>query len=420
MPDVFVSYSRKDSDFAEVLRTRLRDAGFSSWIDLEGLQVGEEWGLEIDEAIRASAALIVVVSPASRLSGYVAYEWAFALGAGVRVLPIVVGPTDVPARLASLQHLDFTDPGTRPWKSLFEGLEAAVAAKPAHAIPVARTAPNLVKEAVAALDSADLQVMENAVLRLAEMRLPEADQALSAALNHPLPDVRIAAAWQWSKRKDPRAVPGLIEGNRRRGWHLELARKLAEIGVGALPGIRAALDDGAPWMRRDLVWSLLAIGDAGAVPDLVRLLDDPDEEVRVETVVALGRLGSPDAVPALSGLLSRSDAEGSVRTKAIEALKNLGAAGARALTDFAAVAEGEELLAAIEALKDMGADAAKAVADAAPRLISELRFHLRGGNTTVRGKGYGMASRYARALSGLRTREAEAAIAAWKDHLPAV
>lgn len=415
MSEIFISYCRKDGDFAEVLRSRLREAGFSSWIDLEGLQAGEEWCQEIDEAIRNSVALVVVMSPASRASGYVAYEWAFALGAGVRVIPVLLAATDVPPRLATLQHLDFTDPGSRPWKSLLGALEAAAAARPAHAVRVSRTAPSLVKEAVAALDSADLQVMENAVLRLAEMRLPEADEALLGALNHPLPDVRIAAAWQWAKRKDPRAVPGLIEGNRRRGWHLELARKLAEIGSAALPAVRAALGDSASWMRRDLVWGLQAIGDPAAVPDLVAMLGDPDIEVQTEAVGALGKLASPDAVPELVRMLGHPDEK--LRAKSIEALKQIGgAAGARALRDFAVSANGEDLLTAIEALKEMAADeASQAVAAAAPRLISELRFRSDPRTAMSRGNAYLKASRYARVLSGLRTREAEAAIAAWKE-----
>ena len=46
------------------------------------LRPGSDWRQEIDRAIRDSFVLIVVVSPDSKASEYVTYEWAFALGLG--------------------------------------------------------------------------------------------------------------------------------------------------------------------------------------------------------------------------------------------------------------------------------------------------------------------------------------------------
>ncbi|MGE3309980.1 MAG: HEAT repeat domain-containing protein [Limisphaerales bacterium] len=326
MPEVFISYSRKDADYAEVLRGRLRDAGFCSWIDLEGLQAGEEWCQEIDQAIRDSVALVVLLTPASRASAYVAYEWAFALGAGVRVIPILWIATDVPHRLANLQHLDFIAPDNRPWKSLLNALEAATQSRPTHAIRIDRSAPALVKQSAAALDSPEPGVMETAMRRLAEMKSPEADDVLVQALNHPLPDVRIEAGLHLGRRKDPRAVPCLIEGNRRRRWHWELARQVAAVGSAAIPIVREALNDPVPWMRRDLVWALRLIDDPAAVPDLVRLLEDSDAEVRKEVIQTLGGLRTPDALQALVELSGKADGENWLL--ALEALQKSGTAEA--------------------------------------------------------------------------------------------
>jgi len=378
MPEVFISYCRKDADFAEVLRGRLKQAGFSSWIDLEGLQAGEEWGQEIDQAIRNSLALVVLLTPASRASAYVAYEWAFALGAGVRVIPILWTPTDIPHRLASLQHLDFTDPGSRPWKSLLGALEAAAEAMPTQAIRVARSAPVLVKEAVAALDSSELGVMEGAMLRLAEMRTSEADEVLVKALSHPLPDVRIEAALHLGRRRDPRAVPGLLEGNGRRRWHLELGRKLAEIGTAALPEVREALGDKRVWMRRDAVWAMQAIGDPAAVPDLVRMLEDPEPEVRGVAIRALGEIG--------------------------------GAGGVQALVRLTRQAGDEDWLSAVEALQRNGTGPARNLVLAAEtRLIQELRVLASGteGNPSARG------DRIAEILKGSDLDAAKQAVNEW-------
>jgi HEAT repeat protein len=379
MSEIFISYCRKDADPAELLRGRLKEAGFSTWIDLEGLQAGEEWGQEIDQAIRDSAALVVLLTPASRASAYVAYEWAFALGAGVRVIPILWTSTDIPHRLASLQHLDFTDPGSRPWASLIGALEDAVASVPTQAIRVDRTAPALVKQAALALDSPELGVMQHAMRRLAEMRTREAEAVLVQALTHPLPDVRIEAAGHLANRGDVRAVPGLLEGNRERGWHMELGRRLRAIGSAALPALREALGDPSAWIRRDLVWAMRAIGDPAAVPDLVRRLDDPDAEVREAAIRALGEMG--------------------------------GSEGVQALVDFLPRAGEEEWLLAIEALQELGTGPAwNAVLSAEPRLMQELRKLGRGTLDQAR---MSRGDRIAAILNGLDSNTAKSAAQEW-------
>lgn len=342
MPKVFISYSRRDADFAEVLRLRLREAGFDSWIDLEGLLAGKEWCQEIDQAIRDSTALILILTPVSRASDYVAYEWAFALGAGVEVIPLLLTATDLPPRLAALQHLDFREHASRPWPNLLSALQAAEDTRPLHSIRLSRTAPAVVRKAVAALDDESPEVAEKAVARLDELELPEAKSALVEALGHPLPHVRIAAAWCLAERGDPRALPGLVEGNRRQSSGYAIARKLGKIGPRALPGIRVALADAGPLTRRDLVYGMEEIGDPAAIPDLIRLLNDEDTEVWHAAVLALHRLGTPETAAAALGAMPRllGDLKGGdqrLQSYAAETLRKLRTADA-----MAAVAEWEQ------------------------------------------------------------------------------
>ena len=329
MPKVFISYCHSDGDFAEVVRGRIRDAGYTTWIDLEGLQAGQDWRLEIDQAIRDSVALITILTPAATNSSYVTYEWAFALGAEVSVIPILLESTEIHPRLAVLQHLNFTQRPTRPWPDLLAALEKAGKAARQHAIHLPRTAPAILKEAVAALDNPDQQVMEQAMLRLAQMKLPEADGALLEALHHPLPDVRVAAAWQLAKRGEVKAVPGLIEGNRRRGWHHEFGRQVAQIGSAAIPALLAALKDPDPIMRGDLLGALHEIGDPTVVPDVVKLLDDTDSRVRQEAFRVLKSFGTPEALSAIDDAMpvlvrDLRDENGMVRYEASRLLEEIG------------------------------------------------------------------------------------------------
>jgi hypothetical protein len=120
--DFFICHDHDDGDFAEILKLRIGEAGYSAWIDTDRLRPGADWRAEIDEGIRAASALIVVMTPKARRSDYVAYEWAFALGVGVQVIPLVLKPTPLHPRLELLQGLDFTNRTSRPWGQLLLAL----------------------------------------------------------------------------------------------------------------------------------------------------------------------------------------------------------------------------------------------------------------------------------------------------------
>jgi TIR domain len=121
--ELFVSHSKKDGDFAELLKLKLEREGFKSWIDTDRLLPGVDWRQEIDEAIKNARALIAVMSPDGKESEYVTYEWAYAWGRGIKILPIMITQTSLHPRLATLQYLDFTDRQSRPWSKLFEVLK---------------------------------------------------------------------------------------------------------------------------------------------------------------------------------------------------------------------------------------------------------------------------------------------------------
>lgn len=135
MNHVFISHSHEDYDFAELLNGRLTNAGFTVWTDAK-IRGGVEWRKEIDKAIKDASAVIVVVTEEARLSEYVTYEWAFAWGAGVKVIPVLRKDTKLHPRLESLQYLDFRDQPNRPWNQLIELLGEAESSKPEDEAPI--------------------------------------------------------------------------------------------------------------------------------------------------------------------------------------------------------------------------------------------------------------------------------------------
>ena len=122
---IFISYNHNDGDFAEILINRVAEAGFKAWVDQEKLNAGEDWRVDIDQAIKNAFALIVIMTPEAKASEYVAYEWSFVWGAGVKVIPILLKQTTLHPRLATLQYLDFTNRLSRPWQKLIEALKHA-------------------------------------------------------------------------------------------------------------------------------------------------------------------------------------------------------------------------------------------------------------------------------------------------------
>jgi tetratricopeptide (TPR) repeat protein len=125
MNQVFISYQHDDGDFADVLIQKVKEAGFSTWIDNDQLQAGTDWREGIDHAIKESCALIVIMSPVAKASEYVTYEWAFAWGTGVKVIPVVYKQTPLHPRLETLHYLNFTSRIARPWEKLVESLKEA-------------------------------------------------------------------------------------------------------------------------------------------------------------------------------------------------------------------------------------------------------------------------------------------------------
>jgi hypothetical protein len=51
MPQVFISYSRKDAEFIDRLVADLKSAGLTVWYDLSGLDGGTQWETEIQGGI---------------------------------------------------------------------------------------------------------------------------------------------------------------------------------------------------------------------------------------------------------------------------------------------------------------------------------------------------------------------------------
>ncbi len=99
--DVFLSYSFKDKPWVSEFASALRDAGVKTWFDVSELAPGERWQDKIQEALRDSSTLIIILSPNSVESPWTFFELGAALADKKRIIPVVAEDVDL-MRIASL------------------------------------------------------------------------------------------------------------------------------------------------------------------------------------------------------------------------------------------------------------------------------------------------------------------------------
>lgn len=105
MNQIFISYSRQDADFVHRLGASL-GRSYDVWTDREDLQPGVRWESYIEHAISTCAIFVVVVSPRSNESDWVARETLLAERLGTYRVPVLIAG-ELPFRLLNVHYVDF-------------------------------------------------------------------------------------------------------------------------------------------------------------------------------------------------------------------------------------------------------------------------------------------------------------------------
>ena len=107
---VFLSYSRKDSAFAQELLAALELLGFDAYLDKEDIAPGEPWKERLGSLIRLADTVVFVISPNSLKSEHCTWEVEETARFGKRLVPIIlaqVSDDDVPDLLRKLNYVFF-------------------------------------------------------------------------------------------------------------------------------------------------------------------------------------------------------------------------------------------------------------------------------------------------------------------------
>ncbi len=108
--EVFISYSRADSDFARQLNEALIEVGKLTWFDQESIASGADFQQEIYRGIESSDNFLFIISPKSVNSPYCSDEVEYAQSLNKRFVTVVyqqVPPEELHPVLAKIQWIDF-------------------------------------------------------------------------------------------------------------------------------------------------------------------------------------------------------------------------------------------------------------------------------------------------------------------------
>ncbi len=89
MPDVFISYARKDKSFVQQLHQALEQAKRDVWIDWQDIPPTADWWDEIRAGIDSADSFAFVISPRSAESDICFQEVAHAVEGGKRIIPLL-------------------------------------------------------------------------------------------------------------------------------------------------------------------------------------------------------------------------------------------------------------------------------------------------------------------------------------------
>ena len=113
MASLFISYSRRDLEFARKLTESLKGQELDFWIDWEGIPPTVDWWREIEKGIEETDIFVVLVSQESIKSRICSREIVHALRNGKRLIPLIIDEIkseEVPSNISHLNWI-FLRPG---------------------------------------------------------------------------------------------------------------------------------------------------------------------------------------------------------------------------------------------------------------------------------------------------------------------
>lgn len=127
---VFISYKSEDRFIAQTLAEQLREVGYQPWVDVVGIEGGEQWKRSIETGLENSAVFLALMTPQSMNSRWVNYEIEQAMLKNRPVIPLMIRTCKIPPILESLHYVDFRHDPKVAFKSLQRALLSVILRNP--------------------------------------------------------------------------------------------------------------------------------------------------------------------------------------------------------------------------------------------------------------------------------------------------
>ncbi len=130
MPKLFICHASEDKDpFVDKLASELDKRAMYAWYDKHEILVGDSIVRKINEGLSSSDYFIAVLSPSSVIKPWVQREMDSTLhrclnGDGIRLLPILLEPCDIPPLWGDFKYADFTKSFEQGMKDLMSAIRA--------------------------------------------------------------------------------------------------------------------------------------------------------------------------------------------------------------------------------------------------------------------------------------------------------
>ena len=123
---VFISYSRKDIEFARLLHDQLAAANFQPMLDQTDIAPGEAWQDRLSKLILQADAFVFCVSPNSAASKICHWEVDESQRLAKRLVPVVVDPVDTGDLPEAVNKLNFIFFSSESFDDAFNKLQSAL------------------------------------------------------------------------------------------------------------------------------------------------------------------------------------------------------------------------------------------------------------------------------------------------------
>jgi hypothetical protein len=107
MKQIYIAHAARDNNHMSALRDHLTRAGYRPVVNRHLRASGQGWQMDVVDSIRKSHAVVVIATRFAAESVDVTYEWSLALGAGVKVLPVIFRGVNAHPHLMIQETFDF-------------------------------------------------------------------------------------------------------------------------------------------------------------------------------------------------------------------------------------------------------------------------------------------------------------------------